>query len=132
MLWDPSNIWFERKRDLSITTQHFTFILLFFFFFFLMESILLQKYKHSFIESQGSVISKGLVTVCFPSDHTIEPPFIVELPGESLVSLAYILTRKLSFWPTLLKASSSAPQCSLYWTHDGNPIPLCSTIGPVL
>ena len=23
-------------------------------------------------------------------------------------------------------------QCSLYWTHDGNPIPLRSTIGPVL
>ena len=123
----PQYMIWKEKRSFDYHTAFYIH-----FFFFLMESILLQKYKHSFIESQGSVISKGLVTVCFPSDHTIEPPFIVELPGESLVSLAYILTRKLSFWPTLLKASSSAPQCSLYWTHDGNPIPLCSTIGPVL
>ena len=27
-----SNVWFERKRDLSIITQHFTFILFFFSF----------------------------------------------------------------------------------------------------
>ena len=72
-------IW-KGKRSFDYHTTFY--IHSFFFFFFFMESILLQKYKHSFIESQGSVTSKGLVTMCFPSNHTIESPFIVELPGE--------------------------------------------------
>lgn len=30
----------------------------------------------------------GLVALCFPSDHTILPPFMLELPGESLTAVA--------------------------------------------